>query len=98
MRILRENIRVTDYQSLILVADAEILHAAPCRSGREYIDLWHTDPEIPEHGERTVGIYIVGTGHRMPVALVIDVEHRHLGTCVMPSGLVWHVFEGPVTA
>jgi hypothetical protein len=97
MKILRENLEVIDYQTLILPADAVILSVAPCRSDREYVDLWYTDPELPEHGERDFGIYIAGTGHRMSVALVIDLEHcaRHLGTCVMPSGLVWHVFEGP---
>lgn len=93
MRILRENLPVTDYQTLTLPLDAKILSVAPCRSGREHIDLWYTDPEQPHRGNYEVGIYVVGTGHLIPQPVIGTLGHR--GTCVMSSGLVWHVFEGP---
>lgn len=101
VRVLRVQLQVVDYQLISLPVlyeyvarrDRPILHVAPCRSGVDRIDAWFEEPDEVTR-RRDVGIYIVGTGNPMPRALR---EYRiHLGTCVMASHLVWHVFEGPV--
>jgi hypothetical protein len=92
VKILRKNLEVTDYQTLRIYADDRIASVAPCRSGEERIDIWWIEADTLS-STRDRGIYIVGTGHRMPDVLSGGV---FLGTCVMSSGLVWHVFEGPV--
>lgn len=100
MMIKRLSLDVTDYQTVALTDGAKILHVAPCRTGAERIDLWFLDPEDWPGVEFSTGIYIVGTGNPMPdrlrpIGLPVP-QPRYIGTCVMPSRLVWHVFSGPV--
>jgi hypothetical protein len=94
MRVLRVQLEVTEYQSISLPIAAQRLHVAPCRSGAERIDLWYLDREDATERRVDTGIYVIGTGNQMPAALR---DYRfHIGTAVMGSQLVWHVFEGPV--
>jgi hypothetical protein len=94
MRILRVALEVTEYQTIALPVGSKILHVAPCRSGRERIDLWYWERPAGDDRRVDTGIYVVGTGATMPKAL--SQFGFHIGTCVMASYLVWHVFEGPV--
>lgn len=58
--------------------------------------MWSLDND---GGPFRIGIYIIGTGHTMPVELAVAFPApRFIGTVVTPSELVWHVFQGPVIA
>lgn len=88
--IYRLNLPVTDYQEI----PNSVISVAACRSGRsDVIDLWY------ETGGRDTkqGLYILGTGHPTPWAFgwVRDC-YRFIDTVVTPSGLVWHVYTGPL--
>lgn len=104
MRILRVEVEVTDFQVIELPNPARILSVAPARTGGERIDVWFIDYEdqavvklrSAKAGRQAtvdVGLWIVGTGNPMPPMLD---NADFLGTCVMPSDLVWHVFAGSV--
>lgn len=85
-KIFREELKLVDYQEI--TSDAIPLAVDPGRT-HNGIDIW----TIHHNGksEEKRGIYIVGTGNPMPDGL-----SAFIGTCVMPNGLVWHVFEGEV--
>lgn len=95
MRILRENIGL-DTTEVILPCHSTILHVAPCRSGDERIDVWFLTPEHkdPSHYREGYAIHVAGTGHVIPTDAVRT--NDYVGTCVMPSHLVWHVFASAV--
>lgn len=97
--IYRFNLPVTDYQE---IDDRKVISVAACRSGRsDQIDLWCETGYL--EGAKQ-GIYIFGTGHPQPWDA--DPKHwgyfqhrdnfRFVGTVVTPSGLVWHVYTGPL--
>jgi hypothetical protein len=99
MRIIRHEIAITDYQEVRLPADGELLSVAMSRTlPNAALDVWSLDRRFGE--PRKVGLYVVGTGNPMPPPIMdrsLSMLHASfLGTVVTPSGLVWHVFEGPV--
>lgn len=104
MRIIRHAIEITDYQTVTLPHDGDLLSVAQSRTERNaLIDLWSIDYEGGE--PQAKGIYIIGTGNPMPAQLSGPVSptpgkpfpwRQFIGTVVTPCGLVWHVFEGPV--
>lgn len=107
MKIHRCQIPVTDRQVVKLPWPSRILSAAPARSGGEHIDLWFIDPgSHPDKRHTVLGhdfrgevvrtpateqilVHIAGTGHEIPADISDD---DFVDTCVMGSGLVWHVF------
>lgn len=103
MRVLRHQIAITDYQVLKVPWPPELLSVAVSRVlPNRAIDLWSLDLEDGSR-QGDVGIYVVGTGNPMPDALAFsgnpfasDRGRKFIGTVVTPSGLVWHVFQGPV--
>lgn len=85
--IYRYQLFVADHVPIVLQRGSTILSVAPSRTSDMHIDLWATAYNPP--GQPHVrDLYIVGTGGPIP-ALPL----RFIGTCVMPNGLVWHVFE-----
>lgn len=93
MRIIRHQILITDYQTIALPAEGELLSVAQSRTLPDRaIDLWSLDTQRGEPMQ--AGVYVVGTGNPMDCAL----EHgrNFIGSVVTPSGLVWHVLQGPV--
>lgn len=99
MKILRQTLKITDYQAIQVPDDSEILSVANSRtrSDRE-IDIWYLTADETMQYPQTCGIYIIGTGNPLPLNLAIVVigKRQFLGTIVMPSDLVWHVFRGPL--
>ncbi len=106
MKIHRLTLPVTDRQVVELPWPYRILSVAPARTGGEYVDLWFIDPNhapgdatilgFDEQGAHVrapvtgrVVVHIAGTGHVIPNDIDDD---DFIGTCVMPSHLVWHVF------
>lgn len=85
--IHRHQFDVAGTVTLKLQRGAQILSIAPARTGREAIDLWTTATEPAEDLEER-HIAVIGTGQ--PIAAT---PLRYIDTVVMPSGLVWHVFE-----
>ena len=106
MRIIRNELIIDDYQTITLPASGKPLSVAQSRSApNTLIDIWSYDFESGD--PKSIGIYIVGTGHPMPSEIamsaamggmggLIPIPPPFLGTVVTPIGLVWHVFEGPV--
>lgn len=98
MRIIRHPIHITDYQAVDLPAAGELLSVAASLTAPDYeIDLWSLDYERGD--PRQVGVYVIGTGHPMPEQLrnvYPDAFREFVGTVVTPSGLVWHLFQGPL--
>lgn len=103
--IYRLSLPVKDYQEIKLTGP--VISVAPDRGNSavggwgssDVFDLWY------EHGTWTFvddppgisfGIYIFGTGHPLPWTAHTRVNWQFIGTVVTPSGLVWHVFQGPV--
>lgn len=111
MRVIRHALEITDYQAINLPTDGNLLSVAQSRTcPNTQIDLWALDHEcgVPN---QPAGIYIIGTGSPIPGDLAAElapetvggiravlppVVQQFIGTVVTPSGLVWHVFEGPV--
>jgi hypothetical protein len=101
--IYRYQLEITDEQELELPSAHTILSVAPGRQlptdfgiirplggpFDDHIDLWAITNDSHHSVKRKV--YIVGTGHPMPAVTLMDFT----GTCVMPNGLVWHVFVIP---
>lgn len=112
MRVIRHQIAITDYQELKVPDRQHLMSVAVSRTDPNMaIDLWSLDRERGYPPERwpAVGIYVVGTGNPMSDRLETDDERfetgkdslagygrKFIGTVVTPSGLVWHVFQGPV--
>lgn len=110
MRIIRHELAITDYQEIRLPNAGQLLSVAQSRtSPNTAIDLWSVDHEQGNPGTRA--IHIIGTGNPMPDDLAAQLvptysdgcetvypmfAHNFLGTVVTPSGLVWHVIEGPI--
>jgi hypothetical protein len=102
VRVIRHQIAITDYQVIDIPAAGTLLSVERSRTIPDHgIDLWSLDYEYGD--ARTVAIYVVGTGNPMPLALARRLspptalaDKPFIGTVVTPSGLVWHVFEGPV--
>lgn len=92
MRIIRNELNLTENQALSLPSPGKILHVAPGRDSSKYtIDVWSIDGEFEEsHPQTYWNIFIYGTGH--PMASSIAFAAEFLGTCVMPDNYVWHVF------
>lgn len=92
MSIFRKTIPVTDYQELSDVA-GRIISAKPTRDGRsDVIDIWFEN----SGGDVKVGVYIFGTGHPTPWTGWTRYAWSFVDTVVTPSGLVWHVYTGPL--
>lgn len=68
MRIIRHELDIIDYQTVVLPADGDLLSVAQSRTApNNRIDLWSHDFEYGEGW--TKAIYIVGTGNPMPTEL-----------------------------
>ncbi|WAB10180.1 hypothetical protein SEA_GRAVAILLIA_71 [Mycobacterium phage Gravaillia] len=102
MRIVRYPLDVVDYQQVQPLWPGRILSVAPGRvedaeAYKQHIDMWAVDDD-PNRGDRLppiLGVWIVGTGNPIPAALIENDAMFH-GTCVMKSGLVWHVFTAVI--
>lgn len=89
MTIYRDGIPVTDYQK---ISTGTVLSVAASRTGRsDVIDLWYETTPL-----EMTGIYIIGTGNPVPWNQFTRADFTFVGTVVTPSGLVWHVFTGPI--
>lgn len=110
MRVIRHELEITDYQTLTMPGSGTTLSVARSRTRPDTaIDLWSLDYEdLGDSYALPLGIYVIGTGNPMPIELqgapLAEGEslpptrwrwHRFAGTVVTPSGLVWHVFQGP---
>lgn len=83
-------VEVKDYQELDL--GGMVLSVAADRAGRsDVFDMWFESDVT----ELTTAIYVFGTGHPTPWDLWTRHAYRFIGTVITPSGLVWHVYEGP---
>lgn len=105
MRIFRQQVQVRDIDDILTLPwPATITHVAPCRDGGNAIDIWYIDPQNEEPTElgrdddgrvviapttERVRIHVAGTGDPIPSELG---SQDFVGTCVMSSGHVWHVF------
>lgn len=106
MRIIRHSIAITDYQTIKLPGEGQPLSVALSRNLPDHaIDLWSLDEQIGD--PRAVGVYVVNpmpdtlATHlswlpHNPRSLIPPTLTKFIGTVVTPSGLVWHVFDGPV--
>lgn len=90
-RILRTSFPASAAANIALESPVLALHCAPARTGGEVIDVWYVDHDEEPTSERVV-FDVYGTGHPLP-----DHPGHYVGTCVMPSGLVWHVFARNVS-
>ena len=100
MNIYRYALGITDHQTHEMPMSSQILAVAPGRmvagipASAEHLDLWvlvpQQAPDVTQH------IWIVGTGHELPNELnrlgMEGAAKAFIGSCVMPSRLVWHVF------
>lgn len=94
--IYRQRLAVEDYQELEVTGP--VISVAADRDGSDgHIDLWYEDnTSTPGARARTVGIYILGTGHTAPWDHVTRGLYQFVGTVVTPGGfLIWHVYTGP---
>jgi hypothetical protein len=97
-RIWKYTLEVTDEQEIEMPDVLKFRHVAPIaasgylpnsstweeRVRSERINVW---AEVDACSElRKKKFYVVGTGHSLPEVGIF------VGTAVMPSGLVWHVF------
>lgn len=91
--IHRLQIDVTDYQEI--GGSNRVLSAAADRGGRsDVIDIWFETSDNPI--AYPTAIYIFGTGHPTPWNHWNRDNWRFIDTVVTPSGLVWHVYVGPI--
>lgn len=68
MRILRHPIEITDYQTITLPNDGDLLSVALSRDDQNgLIDLWSLDFQYGNG--RPAAIYVIGTGNPMPEEL-----------------------------
>jgi hypothetical protein len=125
MRIVRYELEIVEYQQIQPLWPGRLLAVKPGRyqefpygdprwmTQNQKIDMWCIDDS--GNGPRRppiLGVWIVGTGHPMPEAIVnpafgkappyaYDGGPRRAGvefedTCVMANGLEWHVFTSVV--
>lgn len=88
MKIHKETLRIKDVQNLDLPDGAQIISV---QEQYGILTLWYSfdDEKYDETGRtETVVIHIIGTGNPFEAG-----QRRHLGTVIMPNGLVWHIFE-----
>lgn len=84
MTIWKWTLAITDIQEIDAPRETRFLHV-DVQNGE--LTLWGwCDPD--NYTEDRV-VAIVGTGNPAPTFS----EARHLGSAIMPNGLVWHVFE-----
>jgi hypothetical protein len=90
-RILRFPLDVVDHQRLTIPGLQCVLSVAASRTDPAGVDLWATvDEQAPTIRLDHLDVWIVGTGHPVPVE--VDM-HMFVDTVVTPSQLVWHVFK-----
>jgi hypothetical protein len=81
---------LTYRQTIHVPTGFKVRHVAPGRVSDVAIDVWAevdtTNQPVP------VNVWIIGTGHEFPPAGAV-----YVGTAVMPSDFVWHVFVGAAT-
>ena len=100
MNIFRYALGITDHQTIELPMSSQILSVAPGRMignispAAEHLDMWVLVPQ--QAPDVTYHLWIVGTGNPMEPELTrLGMEGAarvFIGSCVMPSRLVWHVF------
>lgn len=66
---------------------AKPLSCAPARRSEGWVDIWYAVDDGPNTCDMT--ITVIGTGWEIPFDAALG---DFIGTCVMPSDLVWHVF------
>lgn len=101
--IHRITVNVEDYQELDLTGPA-VSVAADREYRSDRFDLWyeHYDPDLAGNSHALAGVgqpralYVFGTGHPVPWTAWTRHAWHFLGTVVTPSGLVWHVYDGPL--
>jgi len=83
--IYKYNLEITDRQIVEMPYNSEIIAV---KNQGDDLCLWaivETENEV----RPTYEIEIYGTGHPMDK----DIFTEFIETCVMPNGLVWHVFK-----
>lgn len=90
MKIFRQQIDLWA-DCIDVPSGAKVLSVAPARHVTDgLIDVWYTVSDVDNPVE-TYPLTILGTGHQFSIKIL---EQDFIGTCVMPSGLVWHIFVG----
>lgn len=84
--ILRQQLKIQDEPQPLQLFGGKILHLQEDRQGLGRIDIWFETPSLPNDKALT-HFRIVGTGHEF------ENGWNHVGTVVMSSGLVWHVYR-----
>lgn len=85
-RIWKYILQITDKQPVLMPNGSEILSVSE-QDGN--LCIWAMGDVSKEKDERW--IEIIGTGN--PIYCDMGVDRKFVGTAVMGSGLVWHVFE-----
>ena len=77
--------------TVLLPEGACVLHFG--EDGNQNLCIWvkHDGPDSPPVTYKRRAFAIYGTGH--PIFDNDEDEHEFIGTCVMRSGLVFHLFE-----
>lgn len=85
-RVFRNRLQVKDGLQKLLIGDGKILNIAEDRSGLGRIDIWY-EAKGDLLTQHTSTFVVVGTGQVVPEGF------DHMGTVVMQSGLVWHIYR-----
>jgi hypothetical protein len=91
MRIYKYELEITDTQTIMMPSRAKLLSVQPSDPNRQENRLWVwalVDEKVPSASREFL---IVGTGNPCNINF-----YAYLGTCMMPNGLVWHVFHRPL--
>lgn len=91
MRIYKYELKITDKQVVKMPAGADLLSVQPSDPNRQEDMLWVWALVDEKDSQMSREFLIVGTGHECNARF-----YGYLGTCMMPNGLVWHVFHRPL--
>ena len=73
------------YNSLCLPERSKVIHVAEQYGN---LTMWVEQPVVTHEPNKNYIFNVHGTGH-----FLIDNNAVHVGTALMSSGLVWHVYE-----
>lgn len=89
MKIFRQQLLIIDDVDIFVPKGTKPLSVAPGRGGNDHLDLWYSIPDSFPDERVGMSVHIAGTGPPIEPEVSLD---DFIGTCVMPNGLVWHVF------
>jgi hypothetical protein len=91
MKVYKYTLDITGKQVVKMPPGALLLSVQPSDPEREKNQLWVWALVDPDLSPASREFLIVGTGHPCNANF-----YAYLGTCMMPNGLVWHVFHRPL--